>query len=98
MASTNKETIPVEHTLEHVGVIDRTAAKNVNDMVRIKVDVSGSQSDMLYVCVNGRSYHIPVDEVVEVPYFIAEIIENSARQDKETKKRIHYLSSKGTNS
>lgn len=45
-----------------------------------------------YANVNNRNYFIPRGEVVEVPYFIAAILENSMNQDEETARLIDSLS------
>ena len=45
----------------------------------------------LYVAVNGESYLIPRGVEVEVPYYIAEVIENSLKEDQKTAEQLRIL-------
>ena len=57
-------------------------------MVKIKLHMDKKKGKGLYVNVNDYRYFIPRGEVVEVPYYIAAVINNSAKQDEETAKLI----------
>ena len=47
--------------------------------------------DALYVAVNGESYLIPRGKEVEVPYYIAEVIEWSMKEDQKTAEQLRIL-------
>ena len=52
---------------------------------------SNQYKDSLFVAVNGESYMIPRGVEVEVPYYIAEVIENSLREDQKTAEQLRIL-------
>ena len=52
---------------------------------------SNQYKDPLYVAVNGESYLIPRGVEVEVPYYIAEVIENSLKEDQKTAETLRIL-------
>lgn len=60
-------------------------------MVKIKLHRDKRSGKGLYVNVNNHNYFIPRGEAVEVPAFIAAVIENSAKQDEETARLIDSL-------
>lgn len=60
-------------------------------MVKIKLARSRKDGKGQYVNVNNHSMWIPRGEVVEVPYYIAEVLENSAEQDERTAAMIDSL-------
>ena len=54
-------------------------------MVKIKLFKDyGESRDDVFVAVNGESYLIQRGVEVEVPSYIAEVLEHSAAQDEET--------------
>ena len=62
----------------------------LKELVKIKLPaIKGNKG--LYVNVNNHNYFIPRGQVVEVPAFIAEVIENSVNQDEATMLRIAQL-------
>jgi hypothetical protein len=63
-------------------------------MVKIRLSLNKKEKG-IFVSVNNHRYFIPRGEVVEVPAYIAEIIENSQKQDEET---IRYIEGLGANS
>ena len=44
--------------------------------VKIKLPLTRTEKDDVYVCVNGKSYQIKRGETVEVPDFVAEVLEH----------------------
>ena len=65
---------------------------SANDLVRIKLRRDKRLGSDLYVNVNNHNFLIKRGEPVEVPRYIAEVIENSIRQDEETELMIEELS------
>lgn len=57
-----------------------TTATNVAEpktkMVKIKLPLTRSEKDDEYVAVNGKSYLIKRGETVEVPDYVAEVLEH----------------------
>ncbi len=45
-------------------------------MVKIKLPLTRSEKDDAYVAVNGKSYLIKRGETVEVPDYVAEVLEH----------------------
>lgn len=72
----------------------KTKAKaNENDphrKVKIKIPREKNKPGV-YANVNTHSFFIPRGEVVEVPAYIAEVLENSAKQDESTALLIENL-------
>ena len=61
-------------------------------MVKIKLfKDSGEYRDDVFVAVNGERYLIKRGEEVEVPDYIAEVIEHSAQQDARTAELIQKI-------
>ena len=60
--------------------------------MRIKLRRDKRLGSDLYVNVNNHNFLIKRGEPVEVPRYIAEVIENSIRQDEETELMIEELS------
>ena len=52
---------------------------------------SNQYKESLFVAVNGESYMIPRGVEVEVPYYIAEVIENSLKEDQKTAETLRIL-------
>ena len=44
--------------------------------VKIKLPLTRTQKDDVYVCVNGESYQIKRGETVEVPDYVAEVLQH----------------------
>ena len=44
--------------------------------VKIKLPLTRNEKDDVYVCVNGKSYQIKRGETVEVPDFVAEVLQH----------------------
>ena len=63
-------------------------------MVKIKLfKDNGQYKDDVFVAVNGQSYQIMRGVEVEVPEAVAEVLENSLRQDARTAEMIDRLES-----
>lgn len=62
------------------------------EKVKIRLPFDPSKGKGIYVNVNNYNYFIPRGEDVEVPRFIAKVIENSINQDEMTARRIEKLS------
>lgn len=60
-------------------------------MVKIKLSRTRKDGKGQYVNVNNHSMWIPRGEVVEVPDYIAEVLQNSAEQDERTAAMIEAL-------
>ena len=67
-----------------------TQAKDPYRKVKIKIPREKNKPGV-YVNVNTHSFYIPRGEVVEVPAYIAEVLENSAKQDESTALLIERL-------
>lgn len=67
------------------------AAQDPRRMVRIRLHKDKHSGKGVYVNVNNYSYFIPRGEVVEVPYFIQKVLDNSAAQDENTARLIESL-------
>ena len=69
------------------------AKTNNNDPYRkVKIKIPREKNKPgIYVNVNTHSFYIPRGEVVEVPAYIAEVLENSAKQDESTALLIENL-------
>ena len=44
--------------------------------VKIKLPLTRTEKDDVYVCVNGNSYQIKRGETVEVPDYVAEVLQH----------------------
>ena len=44
--------------------------------VKIKLPLTRNEKDDVYVCVNGKSYQIKRGETVEVPDYVAEVLQH----------------------
>jgi hypothetical protein len=44
--------------------------------VKIKLPLTRTEKDDVYVCVNGKSYQIKRGETVEVPDYVAEVLQH----------------------
>lgn len=59
-------------------------AKNNNavTMVTVKLPLTKDQQDDVYVAVNGKGYQIKRGVAVQVPDYIAEVLERSEEMDQ----------------
>ena len=72
------------------------AKENAKKMVKIKLFKDNNKySNDVFVSVNGENYLIQRGKTVEVPDYIAEVLEHSMEQDERTAELISELSSKG---
>lgn len=70
--------------------------KEAKKMVKIKLFKDNNKySNDVFVAVNGENYLIQRGKTVEVPDYIAEVLEHSMEQDERTAELISELSSKG---
>ena len=44
--------------------------------VKIKIPLTRTEKDDVYVCVNGKSFQIKRGETVEVPDYVAEVLQH----------------------
>lgn len=66
--------------------------KRANETVTIRLfKDNGKYKDDVFVGVNDKRYQIKRGVEVEVPRFVAEVLENSQRQDEETMEYISKL-------
>ena len=70
------------------------AAPKPNDLVPIRLfKDNGKYKDDVFVAVNGRSFQIKRGETVQVPAYVAEVLEQSMAQDNATANLIERESS-----
>ena len=63
-----------------------------NRKVKVRLFRDNNQyKDSLFVAVNGESDLIPRGVEVEVPWYIAEVIENSMNEDQKTAEHLRVL-------
>ena len=60
-----------------------TAAKTAVKTVKIKLPLTRENMDDVYVAVNGQSFLIKRGEYVEVPEYVAEVLEHSEKMRAE---------------
>lgn len=53
-----------------------TTTTNKPKTVKIKLPLTRTEKDDVYVCVNGKSYQIKRGETVEVPDYVAEVLQH----------------------
>lgn len=51
-------------------------------MVPIKIEKTKSERDDVFVCVNGRNFQIKRGEIVNVPEYVCEVLENMKKMDE----------------
>ena len=68
------------------------AAPKPNDLVPIRLFKDNDKDDV-FVAVNGRSFQIKRGETVQVPAYVAEVLEQSMAQDNATANLIERESS-----
>ena len=70
------------------------AAPKPNDLVPIRLFKDNDKyKDDVFVAVNGRSFQIKRGETVQVPAYVAEVLEQSMAQDNATANLIERESS-----
>lgn len=62
------------------------------EKVKIRLPFDPRKGKGMYVNVNNNNFFIPRGEDVEVPRYIAKVIENSINQDEKTARKIMILS------
>lgn len=68
--------------------------KQAEKTVKIKLFKDNERyKDDVFVAVNGRGFQIKRGEEVEVPEYVAEVLEQSARQDENTARLMDRESS-----
>ena len=71
-----------------------TAPKDPEDLVPIRLFKDGDKyKDDVFVAVNGRAYQIKRGVTVQVPAYVAAVLEQSAEQDNATANLIEQESS-----
>lgn len=68
-----------------------TAKNDPNQLVKIKLHKDKNNSADVFVAVNNHKYQIKRGVVVEVPQYIADVINNSIEQDEHTAMLIEQL-------
>ena len=53
-----------------------TTSANTEKKVKIKLPLTRTEKDDVYVAVNGKSYLIKRGETVEVPDYVAEVLQH----------------------
>lgn len=86
-----KEEPSVIYNPDEIAEKSKTKSKDPNRKVSVKIPLDRRKGRGVYVSVNNYRYFIPRGEVVEVPYFIAAVLENSIKQDEETERKIAGL-------
>ena len=51
-------------------------------MVPIKIEKTKSERDDVFVCVNGKNFQIKRGEIVNVPEYVCEVLENMKKMDE----------------
>ena len=75
-------------------VAEAHAAPKPNDLVPIRLFKDNDKyKDDVFVAVNGRSFQIKRGETVQVPAYVAEVLEQSMAQDNATANLIERESS-----
>lgn len=71
---------------------DKGMAADPKRRVRVQLfKDSGRYKEPLYVAVNGKNFVIPRGVPVDVPYYVAKVIEQSQRADERTAAMISRL-------
>lgn len=71
------------------GKTEPKAPKTGENMVKVRLFKDNDKyKDDVFVAVNGESYLIKRGEEVEVPDYIAEVLDHSAKSDAATAERI----------
>ncbi len=96
MATKDKDTTP-EVTQSDTPEVTPEVVVDLNALVRIKLTKArGQKGKGKFVRVNDHRYFIPYGEGVEVPQFIAMVIENSMAQDEQTERLIEQKTAEGS--
>lgn len=51
-------------------------------MVPIKIEKTKNERDDVFVCVNGKNFQIKRGEIVNVPEYVCEVLENMKKMDE----------------
>ena len=65
--------------------LENTPIKAENKKVRmvpIKIEKTKSERDDVFVCVNGKNFQIKRGEIVNVPEYVCEVLENMKKMDE----------------
>lgn len=78
--------------------MEATKKDDPKRMVKIKLfkDKDKYSGDVTVV-VNGTTFRIQRGVEVEVPYYVAEVLQNSAKADEETETKISELTDNSSN-
>ncbi len=81
----DKEPAAAQAVSDSIQAVQTPAAAQGPKMVKIRLFKDNDKyKDDVFVAVNGRSYQIKRGEEVEVPDFVAEVLERSMKQDQAT--------------
>ena len=72
-----KKTEAVEETVETTEAVEETVKAKAPKKVKIRIPRTRSESEDVYVALNGKSYLIKRGVEVEVPAGVAEILQHS---------------------
>lgn len=87
----------VAATAEEAAQADAEAAQAAadQDMVTVRLPKTRDLNADVFVSVNGRRFQIQRGVNVEIPAYVAAVLEYSEKQDQETMERLEALVSKG---
>lgn len=80
-----------EENTEKKSTRKKETSKNARETKMVKVKLfkdNGNYKDDVFVGVNGENYQIQRGKEVEVPWYVAEVLEHSERMDNETDQKI----------
>ena len=85
-AETEKEAaVQAEDYKKQLAKAENTPIKAENKKVRmvpIKIEKTKSERDDVFVCVNGKNFQIKRGEIVNVPEYVCEVLENMKKMDE----------------
>lgn len=87
-AETEKEAAvqaALEDYKKQLAKAENTTVKAENKKVRmvpIKIEKNKNERDDVFVCVNGKNFQIKRGEVVNVPEYVCEVLENMKKMDE----------------
>lgn len=87
-AETEKEAAvqaALEDYKKQLAKAENTPAKAENKKVRmvpIKIEKNKNERDDVFVCVNGKNFQIKRGEIVNVPEYVCEVLENMKKMDE----------------
>lgn len=90
-----KEAVKAEEVKEEIQEAPAEEVKAEEDpkrKVKIKLFKDNNlYKDAVYVGVNGEDYLVPRGVEVEVPWYVAEVLENSMAQDQKTADQLYRM-------